>query len=119
VKSNFKANTKAIGDIAEEQAKVYLQQHGLTFIESNFHCRLGEIDLIMLDNTSLVFVEVRFRRSNAFGGAAVSVSKTKQQKIKSSALYYLQKNNLYEKQASRFDVIAISNTQCDWIQGAF
>ena len=58
------------GDLAEYEAKNYLISQGLLLLEKNYACKLGEIDLIMEDKGCIVFVEVRFRKSNAFGGAA-------------------------------------------------
>lgn len=69
-----KLTTSQAGKNAEELATIYLQQQGLTLISSNFRCKFGEIDLIMRDNKSLVFVEARLRRSAAFGGAAISIT---------------------------------------------
>ena len=67
---------RSLGDIKEQQAKEYLQTQGLQFVEQNFNCKLGEIDLIFSDPKAniLVFVEVKFRSSDQFGGAAASVT---------------------------------------------
>ncbi len=62
-------NHKATGDHAELLACRYLQRHGLRLLTRNFHCRRGEIDLIMRDGDSLVFVEVRYRQQVRFGRA--------------------------------------------------
>ena len=70
-----------LGQAAEQAACSYLTRHGLTLIARNFHARQGEIDLIMLDKDTLVFVEVRFRSRQDFGDAAASVTRSKQQKI--------------------------------------
>lgn len=116
-KASPKAETK--GDSAERKAKRFLIDNGLNFVEQNYRCKLGEIDLIMEDKQTLVFVEVRFRTSSAFGGAAASVSQSKQNKVIKAATHYLVSNNLYEKRSARFDVIACSNNDMQWIQGAF
>ena len=118
---NFKSlsNSVARGEQAERDAKAYLLAHGLKLIEQNYACKLGEIDLIMEDKLTIVFVEVRFRKSNAFGGAAASVSKSKQSKITNTAKHWLVSNRLFEKRPVRFDVVAYANNDTQWIQGAF
>lgn len=113
------SNTKQTGDAAEAQAETFLQAQGLRSIERNFSCKLGEIDLIMQHQEFLVFIEVRFRRDTRFGGAIQSISEKKQSRIRNTAIVYLQQKNLYEKQAHRFDVVAISENDTQWIQGAF
>ncbi len=96
-------------------------------ITKNFRCPLGEIDLIMLDHELLIFVEVRFRKNNKFGGGLESVTATKQGKLRKTAELYLQQNRQYKN--ARFDVVSMSKTtqswlgkqryQFDWISNAF
>ena len=62
--------SKSTGQFYEQQALVFLQQQGLQLVQQNYSCRFGEIDLVMREQQTLVFVEVKFRRSNQFGGAA-------------------------------------------------
>jgi len=112
---------KQKGNEAEDQACQFLIQKGLTLLQRNFATKLGEVDLIMQDNDVLVFIEVRYRKNRDFGGAALSVTPKKQQRIIKAALAYQQKN---APQASmRFDVVAIEgegkNKQIDWIANAF
>ena len=71
-----------VGSQAEDFAQHYLEQQGLALVERNFRCRLGEIDLIMHEGSTLVFVEVRYRRNRDFGGPVISVSPRKQQKLR-------------------------------------
>lgn len=104
---------KAIGSRAENDALLYLQEQGLKFVEKNFHCRQGEIDLVFKDNDTLVFVEVRYRKSSKYGHAYETVNKRKQQKIISTARYYLHKHRLTESVCSRFDVISIEKSHSD------
>jgi len=114
--------SKAIGEQAEQFAHDYLVQHGLRCLTRNFSCRSGEIDLIMQDNATVVFVEVRYRQSNRFGSALESVNFQKQQKLIKTAHYYLQ-SSPSSNSACRFDVIGLSpNDQqfdIDWIKDAF
>lgn len=106
------------GKKAEDVACSFLQRNGLTVVERNYHCRYGEIDLIMHDNDILVFVEVRYRSNNQFGDAADSVDQKKQRKIVFAANHYLQ--NVTELKACRFDVVALSpGHPPEWITDAF
>jgi len=112
------------GKATEEFAKQYLIQQGLSFIESNVHCRQGEIDLVMRDVETLVFVEVKYRKNKSFGGAIAAVSQAKQNKIKHCVSFFLQKSNLNEYNTPcRFDVIAldgdIAQPQVTWLKNAF
>lgn len=120
--------TKTIGAKAEENAKKYLQSQGLTFVTQNYHCRLGEIDLIFKDkDNSLVFIEVKYRSDSQFGHAEEMVTPQKQRKIIQAARTYLHDKKLSESVAVRFDVIAIepqaNNTgdqlSIQWIKDAF
>lgn len=102
------------GQIAEQTALLYLEQQGLRLIERNFSTRLGEIDLIMWQQHTLVFVEVRHRTNPHFGGAAASVSVAKQDKLWKTAQIYLQK--LPNIPACRFDLLAINGVKIEWIR---
>ena len=72
--------SKIIGAKFEQEAKRYLIKHGLKCRQENYHCRIGEIDLIMQDGETIVFVEVRYRKDKQFGGATVSITPNKQKK---------------------------------------
>lgn len=113
--------SQTIGYVAEEQARQYLSEQGLTWIASNFRCKLGEIDLIMRDGMYLVFIEVRQRSAKSHGSALESVTRSKQQKLIKTALYYLQTNRLLDKQACRFDVLSLDGAplQMAWVKNAF
>ena len=111
------------GQEAEQQASEYLQQQGLRPLARNYRCRSGEIDLIMKSHDSLVFVEVRFRRYSAFGGAAASVDRRKQRRLLATAQHYLQQHKASNRPC-RFDVVAVlpgpdGTLTFDWIQNAF
>lgn len=110
---------KSKGNKAETQACAYLQAKGLKLITKNFSTKSGEIDLIMDDNDTLVFIEVRYRKNTDFGGAAASVTPKKQQRIIKAALAYQQHSA--PQSAMRFDVIAIegSEMKIEWIKSAF
>jgi len=112
-----------LGKAAEDAACDYLQSQGLHLVKRNFLCKLGEIDLIMKEGQTLIFIEVRFRKNANFGGAAASVTLNKQQKLQRAAQVYLQ--GLKQLPACRFDVIAMTldpnlNLSCEnWIKNAF
>lgn len=109
------------GLAAEEIARDYLIEQGMKWVESNYLCRLGEIDLIMRDKDYLVFVEVRSRVSAAYGGAIESITYGKQQKLLRTASLYLLVNKLHDKVAVRFDVVCIEGKppRLNWISNAF
>ncbi len=113
--------SQAIGFAAERYAKDYLTQHGLIWVESNFNCRLGEIDLIMQDQEYLVFVEVRSRSSSAFGLAIETIHYQKQQKLLKTANFYLLTTKLYDKKPTRFDVVSLDGKppKITWVKNAF
>ena len=101
-------DSKLSGADAEQLAQNYLQQQGLKLLAKNFRTLRGEIDLIMRDNTHLVFVEVRFRQSSAFGSAEESITQQKCQRLTAAALAYMQSQKLVDQLSARFDAVAIS-----------
>ena len=122
------ATTREQGEYTESLACRYLEDKGFVLIEKNFSCRAGEIDLIMNDNKNIVFVEVRYRRSNNFGSGAESITVSKQSKLIKTASLYLQQHDKLNKYPSRFDVVSITGSietndinkiNFDWIKNAF
>lgn len=115
-------NHRATGDQAETLACNFLQCRGLTLVTRNFHCRGGEIDLVMRDSGTLVFVEVRYRRQTRYGRAAETVVKRKQVRIIRCAQYYIHCHHAWND-AARFDVVSIEgepgNLAIDWLKDAF
>lgn len=104
------------GQIGEDQALAYLQQQGLQLLERNFRCKGGEIDLIMQDGKNLVFVEVRMRSEQKFGGAAASIGSVKQKRLIIAAQIYLQRYKM--PPPCRFDVIAFDDKKMTWLKNA-
>jgi len=104
------------GDAGEEQALLFLQEQGLNLVERNFRCKGGEIDLVMQDGRGLVFVEVRKRAGNGYGGAAASVTARKQARLVIAAQTFLQRYNM--PPPCRFDVIAIDGAAMEWLKNA-
>lgn len=111
---------RKIGQQAEQQADIFLQRQGLKLLQRNYRSRFGEIDLIMQDRDTRVFVEVRSRKRGDYGTPASTVTYQKQQKLLKTAQIYLQQHHLGEKINCRFDVIEIlgQNTPL-WIKNAF
>jgi putative endonuclease len=116
-------NKNNAGLEAEKLAATFLAERGLKLVMQNYHCRFGEIDLIMLEAKTLVFVEVKLRSSTQFGGAAASITPQKQQKMILTAQHYLQQYVKDQSQtACRFDAILMDKTNknsIDWIRNAF
>jgi len=81
--------SSSIGQKAEQEALNFLKQQGLKLITQNYYCRQGEIDLVMSDQQTLVFIEVRYRKSHHYGSSAESVTINKQKKIIHTAVLYL------------------------------
>lgn len=102
------------GRQAEDAALAYLQQQGLQLVQRNFLCRGGELDLIMRDGRSLVFVEVRQRSSARFGGALASITPAKQRRMVLAAQTFLQRQSGLP--ACRFDAVAIEGNRIDWLK---
>lgn len=116
--------TKAVGDAGELRALAHLTRHGLTLVRRNYrvaagpYARGGEVDLILLERDgTLVFVEVRARASSSHGGAAASVTASKQRRAVYAARHFLR--DCATPPACRFDVVAIDGDQLEWLRGAF
>jgi putative endonuclease len=121
---NKDAHTNNTGAAAELRAEHYLQQQGLTTRAKNYRTKQGEIDLIMSEGATLIFVEVRLRSNKQFTSAAETVDYRKQQKLIKTAQQFLQEQGLLDKASCRFDVIALNkltddNAHIDWIKNAF
>jgi putative endonuclease len=119
-----KGSTKEQGDAAEALALAHLLRHGVTLVRRNYRvargprARGGEVDLIVRDRDgTLVFVEVRQRRDASFGGAAASVSVTKQRRLVYAARHFL--SSYANPPPCRFDVVAIDGQQVQWLRAAF
>jgi len=117
-------STRRVGIVAEQLAFRFLRREGLKPVCRNFRSRRGEIDLIMLDNECLVFVEVRYRTDASFVKAALTVDTRKQRKLACAASMFLSMNRAFGSRVCRFDVIGVDrNSQgeisIDWMQDAF
>ncbi|HEU5316455.1 MAG TPA: YraN family protein [Chloroflexota bacterium] len=99
-------NRIATGARGEQLAAAYLERAGLTVIERNYRCRAGEIDLVATDGAEFVFVEVRTRRSAAFGSPEESITTRKQRKMAECAFSYLAEHAAHHR-PWRVDVVAV------------
>lgn len=114
------------GNAIEQLACRWLQDRGLELVKRNYRCKVGEIDLLMLERDTLVFVEVRFRRQSRYGSGVESVDRRKQRKLALAANHFLVTHRRYASQPCRFDVLAASpvdgcqeQLQWIWIKAAF
>lgn len=111
------------GASAENLAANYLSHQGVKILARNHRCTRGELDLIGLQGGCVLFIEVRLRRNSRFGGAAASITPSKQQRVISAAQHWLQGPGArYAKQPCRFDAIlfdALSLDRLQWLQDAF
>lgn len=115
-------NTKILGNRGEDAAASFLERHGLSVLERNFRVKTGEIDIIARDGRTLVFVEVKTRRTEAYGRPGAAVGFRKQQKIIECARWYLRQRQI-ESCPCRFDVIEVlageGHARIRHIKGAF
>ncbi len=109
--------TLTTGAAAEQAAAEYLERQGLKLVARNFRCRGGEIDLIMRDGETLVFIEVRSRSRADYGGAAASITATKQARIILAARHYLAQHAV--DAPCRFDAVLLQAGQLQWLPAAF
>jgi putative endonuclease len=119
-----KPTTVSVGQKTEQLAAEYLIAKALVLRDRNFKNRQGEIDLIMQEQATIVFVEVKYRKNASFGGAISAITTRKQQKIKQCAAFYLQQLGLNEYNTPcRFDVITLQGDVCapqiTWLKNAF
>ncbi|WP_438952567.1 YraN family protein [Porticoccus sp.] len=120
------ARSNQSGAIAEQWARTFLERQGLVTLHRNYRTPQGEIDLIMQEGQTVVFVEVRLRNHAAFGGAIYSIDHRKQRRIVAAARHFLQATRTWDKVACRFDAVCLSKDitndpsyQVEWLPNAF
>jgi len=106
------------GNLGEDIAAAYLKKQGYKILARNYATKDGEIDIVATLGKTLVFVEVKARATNAYGGGAAAVSRVKQQKITKTALAYIKENNL-KFDALMFDIITLTDGRAEHIKNAF
>jgi putative endonuclease len=116
-------NRRADGARYEDIALAHLERAGLALIARNYHCRYGELDLVMRERDVVVFVEVRYRSASAFGDGVDSVGAAKRAKLVRAAGAFLADHPRLAGAACRFDVLAIGGAtdapSIDWLRNAF
>ncbi|WP_370238782.1 YraN family protein [Neptunomonas phycophila] len=114
---------RTIGKDVEDRAWHWLIKKGLRPVKRNYFCKMGEIDLILLESNVLVFTEVRYRKNKQFGGAALSVTPNKQNKLIKAAQHFLMTHPSFQNYNCRFDVLAYESSPEDsqpiWYKDAF
>lgn len=114
---------QARGRIAEDLAVDHLARHGMRILARNVHCRGGEVDIVCLERDTVIFVEVRLRRSQRFGGAAASITAEKRRRVILAAQWWLAgSGRRYAAHPCRFDAILFDTPNpehLDWIRAAF
>ena len=112
------------GRMAEDLALRFLQKHDMTLLERNFRSRFGEIDLIMQENNTIIFVEVRSRKNKAFLHPAETIDSSKRNKIRRTSQVFMQRTSAGNRYDWRFDVITLvgrreNEMEIEWIKSAF
>ena len=114
---------RAAGDAFEQRACRELERAGLKALARNYNTRHGELDLVMRDGDTVVFVEVRYRKSASHGDAATSVTASKQAKLIHAAQHWLAAHPQHARRPCRFDVVSydgpVDALQRQWLRGAF
>lgn len=112
-------NNRLVGDCYEVVAEEYLRKSGYRILERNFRCKLGEVDIIAVDGSTLVFVEVKYRKTADYGQPTVAVNYKKQVRISNAASYYIYSHRQYSHYSYRFDVVSIVGGNVTLYQNAF
>jgi putative endonuclease len=107
------------GNQAENSAAAFLESQGFTIVARNFLRRVGEIDVVARDGDLLVVTEVRTRASDRFGGAAASISRSKQKRVAATTALFLQKHPGLRHCRVRFEVIIGRDGNVEWLKHAF
>ncbi len=116
--SKLRPDPANAGERYEREAEALLKANGLSLVVRNWHCRFGEIDLIMRDGETLVFVEVRQRKSQRFGGSAASIGHDKQARIERAVGLYL--SGLPSIPVCRVDAILFDGSSApQWLRNIF
>ena len=114
---------RAAGDASEQRACIELERAGLTVLARNYNTRHGELDLVMRDGDTVVFVEVRYRKSASHGDAAASITASKQARLILAAQHWLAAHPQHARRPCRFDVVSYDGppdaVHGEWLRRAF
>lgn len=108
-----------MGACYEQQAAEFLKKRGLKILQYNFHCRLGEVDLIAQEGNYLCFIEVKYRKTDLMGYPEDAVDKSKQKRICRVSEYYLLSHGVSDEVQLRYDVVAVTPKEIRWHKNAF
>lgn len=108
-----KTEKQRIGTLGEEMARRLLEAQGMHFLEANWHCAIGELDLVMLDRDELVFIEVKTRRGERSGRAEDSVGVAKGKSLLAAAEWYVSIHPEYANTIWRIDLLALTFSPAD------
>lgn len=97
---------KALGSLGEDRAEEFLKKRGYRILERNYRCPFGEVDIVAEEGGSVVFIEVKTRKSLRFGFPKEAVDRNKMRKLSKVASFYLEEKGLVDR-AARFDVVSI------------
>lgn len=112
-------NKRKLGQEQEQRASETLEKEGYRILQKNYRCKIGEIDLIAVDEGVLVFIEVKYRRTTVSGYPEEAVTVQKQKQISRVAAWYLMENQLSLEVPCRFDVVAVSPEKVRIYKNAF
>ncbi len=112
-------NKREKGSLYEEKAAIFLNEKGMTILERNYRCRIGEIDLIAKEKNTLVFVEVKYRSNSLYGMPESACHTRKQQTIRRVAQHYLYEKQSFYEMGYRFDVVAFLGEAIRYYPNAF
>ena len=112
-------NKREVGKIYEEKARKYLEENDYVILETNFNCKIGEIDIVGKNEDYYCFIEVKYREKYSLAKGLYAVDKNKQKKIFKVAQVYLMAHKLSQNTACRFDVVSIDGDEITLIKNAF
>ncbi len=118
-KASAMENFRRLGAFYEDRAARLLEERGYRILEKNYRCRIGEIDLIARDGRTLVFIEVKYRRTDSFGRPEEAVDARKQRTICRAADYYRMEHRIEEFCPCRFDVAVFLGEEMRLLRNAF
>jgi len=110
-------NKRVVGKIWEEKVIKFLIKENLEILGKNFYGKNGEIDIIVLDKNTMVFVEVKYRKDQQYGNAEEAINKRKMKRMYLTAQEYIWKKNWTGQ--TRFDIVAITKNNINWIKNSF
>lgn len=112
-------NKRTIGSHYESRVAAFLEKQGFEILERNYRCRYGEIDLIARDGNDLVFIEVKYRKTDCAGTALEAIDEKKAAQVRRVASIYLFQRRYAESTSVRFDAAGVDGEQITYIKNAF